>query len=173
MDTKKGLDLLKQAPRSPHAVVGGFKILGRTIDKCRATLWGNVGEYHFDCPLDNQLFGFMGIKGSDFKAFVAEGHTDDEIVAWVKTNGTKKTDAEITEWNKMVSANNYSDAPEKKAWLEGEVAKLGMPKDTPLFDWLDKDDKVSFAKCGECKEGADCKNCADCADCKKPDTCSC
>ena len=44
--------------------------MGRTIDKCRALLWGNIGEYHFDCPLDNMVFGFKGIKGDDFKTFV-------------------------------------------------------------------------------------------------------
>ena len=51
-----GLDLTKQAPRSPKTKVGGFYILGRTIDKCRALLFGTIGEYHFDCPLDNMLF---------------------------------------------------------------------------------------------------------------------
>src|SRR4029077_20935443 len=50
---KKGKDLTKEPPRSPKTRVGGYVILGRTIDKCRALLWGNIGEYHFDCPLDN------------------------------------------------------------------------------------------------------------------------
>jgi hypothetical protein len=31
-------------------------------------LWGNIGEYHFDCPLDNMLFGPAGVKADDFKA---------------------------------------------------------------------------------------------------------
>ena len=44
--------------------------LGRTYDKCRALLWGNIGEYHFDCPLDNMLFGWKGVKGDEFKAEV-------------------------------------------------------------------------------------------------------
>ena len=67
---KKGKDFTKEPPRSPKTRVSGYAILGRTIDKCRALLWGNIGEYHFDCPLDNMLFGFKGIKGDDFKAFV-------------------------------------------------------------------------------------------------------
>jgi hypothetical protein len=92
-------DLSKVAPRSPNVIIGGFAIIARTIDKCRAAIAGTVGEYHFDCPLDNQLFGFKGIKGSDFKAYVAEvgGHTDDEILAWVTSHGQPKTDAEIAE----------------------------------------------------------------------------
>src|SRR5436309_2709450 len=66
----KAKDLTKEPPRSPKMRVGGYAILGRTTDKCRALLWGNLGEYHFDCPLDNMLFGFKGIKGENFKAFV-------------------------------------------------------------------------------------------------------
>lgn len=146
MNNKTGLDLTTQSPRSPHVKIGGFNILGRTIDKCRASLWGKLGEYHFDCPLDNQLFGFMGLKGADFKAYVAEGHSDDEIAAWVKKSGQPKTDAEIEAWNEKVAANNYSDQPDKKGWLEGENARLGINKDGTLFDYLDADDKASFKK---------------------------
>jgi hypothetical protein len=141
-----GKDLTQVAPRSPHTMISGIKIIARTIDKCQALLWGNIGEYHFDCPLDNQLFSFFGIKGADFKAYVSEGHTDEEIAAWVKKTGTPKTDAEISAWNDMVSANNYSDNADKAAWLAGEVEKLGMPAGTTLFDWLDRDDVVSYQK---------------------------
>jgi hypothetical protein len=143
---KTGLDLTKEPPRSPHAEIGGFKILGRTIDKSRALLFGKIGEYHFDCPLDNQLFGFKGIKGDDFKAYVAEGHSDDEIADWVKKNGQKKTDTDIAEWNDKVSSNNYSDQPDKKPWLEGENKRVGLPNEATLFDYLDADDKASFTK---------------------------
>ena len=143
---KKGKDLTKEAPRSPHMKLGGFLILARTIDKCRASIWGNIGEYHFDCPLDNQLFIFKNIKGVDFKKFVTEGHSDQEIADWVKKNGTAKTDAEIKNWNEMVEKNNYSDNADKKAWLSGEAVKLGMDKDTTLFDWLDADDIATFKK---------------------------
>ena len=139
-------DLTKVAPRSPNVNLGGFVIIARTIDKCRAAIGGNIGEYHFDCPLDNQLFGFKGIKGDDFKAYVALDHSDDEIVAWVKTNGQPKTDAEIAEWSKNVVANNYAGQPDKKAWLEGENARVGLPKDATLFQFLDADDAVSFKK---------------------------
>ena len=144
MNNKTGKDLTKEAPRSPKEMIGGFMIIARTIDKCRATLWGNIGEYHFDCPLDNQLFSFQGIKGDDFKAYVSEGHSDEEIAQWVMEHGDKKTPAEIAEWNKKVSANNYSDAPDKKAWLEGENARLGLNKDATLFDYLIADDLASY-----------------------------
>ena len=93
-----GKDLTKEAPRSPKTVVGGYVILGRALDKCRALLGGNIGEYHFDCPLDNMLFGWKGIKGDDFKAEVAKGASDDEMVQWVDRHGTPRSDEEKGEW---------------------------------------------------------------------------
>ncbi len=139
-----GKDLSKAAPRSPHVTIGGYVILARTIDKCRASLWGNLGDYHFDCPLDNQLFGFKEIKGADFKAFVAEGKTDEEILAWVTSHGLIKTPDEVTAWSETAATNNYSDEPNKKGWLEGENTRLGLDKDATLFQMLDADDAASF-----------------------------
>ena len=142
----KGKDLTKEAPRSPHARPGGFAILARTIDKCQALLWGNIGEYHFDCPLDNTLFKWKGIKGDDFKKFVETGASDEEIADWVRKNGVSKTDAEIAAWSDEVDKDNYdSKPPEKKQWLVGENVRLGLAKDSTLFDYLDADDKASFA----------------------------
>src|ERR1043166_5997953 len=77
--TTASKDLTKEAPRSPRVRVGGYVILGRTIDKCRALIAGNIGEYHFDCPLDNMLFGFKGVKGVDFKAQIENGASDDQM----------------------------------------------------------------------------------------------
>jgi len=139
-------DLTKEKPRSPYDRIGGFAIIARTIDKCRATIAGTNGEYHFDCPLDNMLFGFKGIKGDDFKAFVVEGHTDEEIAQWVKDHGTPKTDEEITAWGDAFKTDySYATDPAKKDWFIGECTRLGLdPMTTSLFTMLDADDKVTF-----------------------------
>ncbi|KKU68552.1 MAG: hypothetical protein UX89_C0003G0054 [Parcubacteria group bacterium GW2011_GWA2_47_16] len=140
----KGKDLTKEAPRSPHEKIGGFVIIARAIDKCRAELWGKAGEYRFDCPLDNYLFSFKGLKGADVKKFVETGASDGEIVEWVKKNGMPKTEAEIAEWSKTIAVNNYSSEPDSKSWLEGENRRLGLQKDGTLFDMLDADDATCF-----------------------------
>ena len=59
-------DLSKSFPRSPRETVAGYVIAGRTLDKCRATLAGIAGEYHFDCPLDNLFFSFAEISADEF-----------------------------------------------------------------------------------------------------------
>lgn len=140
-----GNDLTKQAPRSPHLRLGGFVILARAIDKCRATIADKVGEYEFNCPLDNTLFKFKGIKGSDFKKFVATGASDDLIVEWIKKSGIVKTDAEVLVWSDAAEAENYKSNPSGKKWLEAENVRLGLSKDGTLFDYLDADDKASFS----------------------------
>src|SRR6266550_1245937 len=61
-------DLTKHAPHSPRDHVAGFAIASLTVDKCRASMAERLGEYHYDCPLDNQLFSFKGINGEQFKS---------------------------------------------------------------------------------------------------------
>jgi len=139
------MDLTKEAPRSPKTQLGGFVILARTLDKCRAQLWGHIGEYHFDCPLDNMLFGPAGVKGDDFKAEVEKGATDEEMVQWMKTNGSLKTDEEIRAFSEGMMAANPYENPEKRDWFVEQVSVYKLdPKTTTLFDWLDVDDRESY-----------------------------
>ncbi|MEM7385749.1 MAG: DUF5069 domain-containing protein [Verrucomicrobiota bacterium] len=71
------LDLSGDFPRSPRALLGGYVVAGRALDKCRAVLAGTNDEYHFDCPLDNLFFDFTGISAEEMKAIVSTGLTDE------------------------------------------------------------------------------------------------
>lgn len=42
------MDLTKRPPRSPRVRLGGYVLLPRLLDKCRAELGGNAGEYHYN-----------------------------------------------------------------------------------------------------------------------------
>jgi len=142
-----GRDLTKEAPRSPRIRVGGYAILGRTIDKCRALVAANIGEYHFDCPLDNMLFGFKGVKAEDFKAHIEEGATDQEIIEWLNQSGEKKTPAQINRWSEKVEASSLYDDLEKHDYFVEQTRKLGFdPEKTTTFDWLEADDRISHAQ---------------------------
>ena len=143
--TIQAKDLRKEAPRSPRIRLGGYAILGRTIDKCRAFLAGTIGDYHFDCPLDNQLFGFKGITGEDFKREAEQGATDEALIEWVDKNGVPKTPAEIKDWSDSAEKYSMVSDPEKKEFFVGECKKLGLdPYKATLFDWLEADDRASF-----------------------------
>ncbi len=142
-----GKDLRKEGPRSPRIRVGGYGILGRTIDKCRALVAGDIGEYHFDCPLDNMLFGFKGMRGDDFKAQIEQGASDQEMIEWLNQSGEKKTPAEIKRWSEKVEASSLYDDLEKHDYFVRETRKLGLdPEKTTTFDWLEIDDRVSLAQ---------------------------
>ena len=142
-----GKDLTQEAPRSPRIRVGGYVILGRTLDKCRALIAGNIGEYHFDCPLDNMVFGFKGVKGDDFKAEVEKGAGDAEMAQWMDNHGEKKTPDEVKQWSDATEkSNSMMENPEKRDFFIEECRKLGLdPEKTTLFDWLEADDKASHA----------------------------
>ena len=60
-------DLTKDYPRSPRDLLAGYIIGARTLDKCRAFLNNSIGEYHFDCPLDNMFFSFTGSRQNNLK----------------------------------------------------------------------------------------------------------
>lgn len=140
-------DLTKEAPRSPRLRLGGYAILGRTIDKCRASLAGTAGEFHFDCPLDRQIFGFKGVTGDAFKAQVAADADDETLVAWLDAHGTPKTEAEKAAWSDAAATVNLAKDPEKREWFQGELARLGLDlENSTLFDYLEADDRASFAK---------------------------
>ena len=143
--TTPAKDLTKQAPTSPRVRIGGYAILSRMADKGRATIAGKNGEYHFNCPLDNFLFGFKGVNGEQVKELLVSGASDSDIAAWLDTHGEPKTTAEIKEWSDDIEAVNPYNNPEKKDWFVEQVTPLGLdPATTTLFDWLEADDKASF-----------------------------
>lgn len=138
-------DLSKQAPNSPRQRLAGFVIAARTTDKCRASLEGKLGEYHYDCPLDNFLFSFKGINGDQFKSAVKAAKTYEEIGNWLKTNGTSKTDAEIKAWSDSMDAATMINDPQKRDYFIENCKKVGLdPQKATVFDWLEADDRASF-----------------------------
>jgi hypothetical protein len=139
-------DLTKKAPHSPRNRIAGFAIASRTVDKCRASIAGKLGEYHYDCPLDNMLFGFKGIDGAQFKTAVQAAKNYEDVGAWLVANGTKKTPEEIKAWSDEVEAGSPMKNPEKRAYFIENCKKLGLdPEKSTTFDWLEADDRASFA----------------------------
>jgi len=140
-------DLTKQAPHSPRERLAGFAIASRTIDKCRASLAGKLGEYHYDCPLDNMLFSFKGINGVQFKTAVQAAKNYEDVGAWLQTNGTTKTEAEIKTWSDEVEAGSPMKNPEKRTYFIENCHKLRLnPETNTTFDWLEADDRASFSR---------------------------
>lgn len=146
---KNAKDLTREAPRSPRQRLGGYLIMARMIDKGRATLAGTNGDYHFDCPVDNLLFGFKGVHGADVRQLLASGATDDQVVEWFNSHGTPRDIAEVKAWSDKTEALSYKDNPdpEKRAWFVGECTRVGLdPARATLFEYLERDDQQSFKR---------------------------
>lgn len=143
MSTAK--DLSKEAPRSPTVRLRDYVMLARTIDKCRSELAGTIGEYHYNCPLDQELFEFKKIDAEDFKKSVETADHDDDVALWFDQAGVHKTQHEIQDWSDDVEAYKPYENPEKREWFVGECTRLGIdPATTTLFQYLDIDDAASF-----------------------------
>lgn len=130
-------NLTKEYPHSPRETLAGYVIAARMLDKCRAVLAGTAGEYHFDCPLDNQFLGFTGINAEQFKAFVATGVPDEEVAAWIVQHSKIKERPEIVAWNNKLRATRLCDMPiELQQFLEDYIPKV-VPKNRPVYVWFD------------------------------------
>src|SRR2546423_6981622 len=93
-------DLIQRAPRSPRTRLGGYALLPRMLDKGRATLVGKNGEYHYNCPLDQNIINFTGIDAKNLLAELKKGKGDGEILEWVIANAKHKRGAwEIQQWS--------------------------------------------------------------------------
>lgn len=140
------LDLTRSYPASPHAMIGGYVLAKRSLDKCRADLAGTIGEYHFDCPLDNFFFGFAEIKGSDFKDFVATGADDQAVAEWIQKNAKKRERIDVIKWNNEWRYKRLSELPDKIQEFMEDYIPANIPQDTIrhiryFFDIFDCEEK--------------------------------
>jgi hypothetical protein len=140
-------DLTREPPRSPRVLLGNYVLMARMIDKCRATINGTAGEYHFDCPVDIMLFSFKELKGDEVRQIIATGASDEDILAWCESHGRPKTAAEVRSWAARVQESSPYDDPRKRDWFAGECRRLGLePGRTTLFEYLEADDEASFSR---------------------------
>lgn len=140
-------DLTRRAPHSPRDRVAGFALALRAVDKCRATLAGTQGEYHYGCPLDNLLFSFKGVTGDQFKAAVQASKHYEDVGAWLHANGTSRTPAEVNAWSNETEAASLMRVPEKRAYFIQSCSQLGInPETNTTFDWIEADDRETFRR---------------------------
>ena len=143
---KLALDLTKHFPRSPHSMLAGYVLAGRALDKCRADLCGIIGEYHYDCPLDNIFLGFAGIKGPDLREFVATGADDHAVGEWIVAHAQKRPRIEIIKWNNDLRYKRVSELPEGLQEFFEDYIPANIPRDVIhhvryFFDIFDAEEK--------------------------------
>ena len=139
-------DLTQRPPRSPRTRLGGYALLPRMLDKGRAEIAGKNGEFHYACPLDQHILGFLGLDADALKAELATGKGDGEILEWINAHATKKREAwEIAQW----SAHREQAVPadvETREFFNNYQKQAGEKREDIATwpDLLDLDDYVTF-----------------------------
>jgi hypothetical protein len=135
--------ITQKYPRSPKVLLGGMAHLARFIDKIRMRHAGLIPDYNYIATgFDKYLLDFLLIKGEDFEKRVLQGGTDDEILAWVKTQIRPLADQDLREWNERILNGGPKDDGTRQRF-QGRLAdvakKRGVPveKLPPASTWVD------------------------------------
>jgi hypothetical protein len=94
------LDLTQTVPRSVGEKMLGIVQLARATDKAKAVAHGRVGEYNYDCPMDQGLFDYLGMDSKAFFNVVKDAKDDKEIEAYANVYVAKKDSRSIEAFNK-------------------------------------------------------------------------
>lgn len=138
-------DLTQRPPRSARARLGGYALLPRLLDKCRAEIAGTQGSFKYACPNDQRLLSFAGLDAAELKAEVAKGGGDGAILDWILAHRQNKhTQAEIDAWSEA-NDKRGPDA-ESQEFFDKYLAEAGPDRKDIRYwsDLLDLDDYVSY-----------------------------
>jgi hypothetical protein len=142
------LNLTQRPPRSPRVKLGGYVMLPRIIDKGRAALAGQLGEYHYAGKgMDRHFFEFTGADHASFQKQIANNLGDWDLLLWIQENGKNKRQPwEIAAWSEYHEKRTPdSDAETAKYFMEN-LAKFSQAREDirTWFDLMDLDDYCSF-----------------------------
>jgi hypothetical protein len=115
-------------PRSPKALLGGLAHLGRFIDKIRLRNEGKIQDYNYiTVGFDKYLVDFLEVDPKAFEQRVLTGGTDEELLAWVRTNGRKPSDQEIAQWSQgLLSSGPKDDAARQR--FQGRLQEVATKR---------------------------------------------
>ena len=139
-------DLTARPPRSARVRLGGYVILPRMLDKCRAVLAGTAGDYEYGCSLDRRFLDFVGVDAAALRAEVAKGKGDGELLKWIQANAKiTRTPSEVAAWSHY-QENRVPENLESREKFSAYHRASGPQRDDigTWFDVLDLDDYASF-----------------------------
>jgi hypothetical protein len=139
-------DLTQRPPRSPRVRLGGFVILPRMLDKGRAMIAGQNGEYHYACPVDQRFLTSVGVDPDALKEQLAVGKGDAEILQWIHENASHdRGQWEIAQWSDYLENLPPGDIGSREFFNQLHGAANAEREDIGTwFDLLDLDDHVTF-----------------------------
>ncbi|MGY8824063.1 MAG: DUF5069 domain-containing protein [Candidatus Latescibacterota bacterium] len=139
-------DLRQRPPRSPRVRLGGYATLPRMLDKGRAKIAEQNGEYHYNCPIDQHFIRYTGIDPEQLLAQLAAGHGDAAILEWIQANAQHAREPwEIAQWSAYHDARVPTDADTRAYFNDMHKSAGEVAEDIATwFDLLDLDDHTTF-----------------------------
>ena len=119
-------------PRSPKVLLGGIAHLGRFIDKVRLRHAGKIQDYNYiTVGFDKYLIEFLQIDVKAFEQQVLAGESDEKLLAWVKSNGRRRSEAEIAQWSQGLLTGGPKDDAAKQRF-EGRIQAIATNRGVPV-----------------------------------------
>ena len=87
--------------------------------------------------MDNLFFGFTGIKGDDFKAFVATGASDEAVADWIQKTAKPREKLEIVKWNNQLRYASVKDMEDSVQLFMEDYIEQNVPKHRPVYHVFD------------------------------------
>lgn len=141
----RDVDLSHRAPRSPFCRdVAGIYGAARMSDKARAAKANRLGDYIYNCPIDQAVLDFLGFSSDAFREAAYRHLNDLELGAWVLEK-TVRTRNEIPAFNAHLRQAGPDTAEKRESFRKAvEAIAPGRADITAHFDRLDLDDEHSF-----------------------------
>jgi hypothetical protein len=128
------MDLTKSSPRSVGETMLGIVQLARATDKAKALAHGTIGEYKYDCSMDQGLFDYLGMDPKAFLQAVKDAKNDTEIETYANTFVSKKDSRSIENFNKKW----LSSVPTGESLTHFEELRSKIaPSRTDVVSWCD------------------------------------
>lgn len=133
--------------RSPYEKVGRLVYFGRMLDKIRLHAKGELPEdYRANLGderprvLDARCCRFLGVSFATVVEQVAEGGSDEEILAWAEANGTPHSDEECEIWNRFMMKLGWRD--DRSEVIQQRIKAYGIEGKgaETFFDVIDCDE---------------------------------
>ena len=130
------MDLTTSYPRSPRATIAGLAMAARAADKARAHAAGTIGEYNYDCPMDNKLFAFVGTDAAEFLAAVTSTTDDSGAEHLLAAKVSGKSADEIAAYNHALVEHQPHEGTDGVKWYLAGRERNGHGR-TDIFTWTD------------------------------------
>jgi hypothetical protein len=134
---------MHQYPRSTKVLLDGIAHLARFIDKIRLRHAGLIQDYNYiTVGFDKYLIDFLQIDPHGFVQKVLAGHTDEELLEWIRHHGRQVTETEVREWSEALVARTPMDDAARRRFqgrLDEIARKRGVPVETlpRVTTWAD------------------------------------